>query len=493
MAKTVRHDQQRVSAPKDDAQNALVQERKPEDLHRKRLIEADRLAEAGELDDAWAIVDRHLTYISPDTPRALVVAQKIYFKMRKMSVAYQFARRLADVDPRNSYAWSNLGMLEEQLYRFDNAERYFRKAEQLATDSESLYPIYLNWGCMLVSSGRWDDAEVMARKALSLNPDSAKAKANLGLALLAKGEWKEGWPLYDAIIGFDKSRRKNQYAGEPVWDGSKDKRIVIYGEQGLGDEISFSSMIPDAIKVSKSVVIDCTDKLAGLFRRSFPEAKVYGTRWERGLGWDKQDQEIDASVSVGGLGKLFRPDPKACPGKPWLVPDPDRVDMWKALFAKQEKTVIGVAWSGGVAWTGDRNRKFDLEELLPIFKSVDAVWVSLEYKDASREIEAFRTKHPEVDLRQYPFGTLTQDYDDTAAMVAALDHVVSMQTSVIHLCGAIGKSCYCFVNKHGQWRYGTTEDRIPWYGDAVHLYRNVNGWPIEQAAKDLGVKFATAA
>lgn len=475
-----------------DAQGTRLPGRESSDSHR-RLIEADRLAEAGELDRAWEIVDRHLTYISPDTPRALVVGQKVWFKQRKLSVAYQFARRLADVDPRNSYAWANLGMLEDQIYRFDNAERYFRKAEMLAQDAEARYPIYLNWGCMLVNAGRWNEAEAMARKALELNPTSVKARANLGLALLAKGEWKEGWPLYDAIIGFDKSRRKNQYAGEDVWDGSPGKRIVIYGEQGLGDEISFSSMIPDAIAVSKSVVIDCTDKLAGLFRRSFPKAKVYGTRWERGLGWDMADQEIEASISVGGLGKIFRPAPASCPGTPWLVPDSDRVAMWKALFDKASKPVIGVAWSGGVAWTGDRNRKFDLEELLPIFRAVDAVWVSLEYKDASREIEAFRTKHPEIDLRQYAFGTLTQDYDDTAALVAALDHVVSMQTSVIHLCGAIGKSCYCFVNKHGQWRYGTDAARIPWYGDTVHIYRNVDGWPVDRAADDLRRKFAATA
>lgn len=380
-------------------------------------------------------------------------------------------------------------MIEEQLYRFDDAERCFRKAEFLAKDDDAKGGLYINWGCMLVSAGRWIEAERIARKALALRPESAKAKANLGMACLALGKWEEGWPLYDAVIGFDKSRRKEQYADEPVWDGSADKRLVIYGEQGLGDEISFSSMVPDAIKVSKSVVIDCTDKLAGLFRRSFPGATVYGTRWERNLGWDREHQEVDASISIGGLGKLTRPDTKSCPGTSWLVPDPDRVEMWRALFAKQGKPVIGIAWSGGVPWTGDRHRRWDLEELLPIFRSVDAVWVCLEYKDAAKEIQAFRQKHPEVDLRQYAFGTLTNDYDDTAALVMALNHVVAMQTSVIHLAGALGKDCFCFVNKHGQWRYGTEGYEIPWYR-SVKLYRNVNGWPIAEAAKDLGAKFA---
>lgn len=434
-----------------------------------------------------------MQYVDPDAPLALHIAQKVFFKQRKNSQAYAFARRGAEVDPRNPYVWATLGMHEQDIYRFDQADKWFRKAEALAQTSahrdDALGVVYLNRTCMLVQAGRWKEAEEVGRKSLALTPNSAKAKANLGLACLALGKWEEGWPLYDAIIGFDQSRKKVSYTDQLVeWDGSK-QNIVIYGEQGLGDEISFSSMVPDAIEAAKSVVIDCAPKLEGLFRRSFPKATVYGTLHSAtGRQWDKP-HDIDASVSIGGLGKLFRKSPSACPGSPWLIADPDRVAMWQGLWSKQGKPVIGVAWSGGVPWTGDRNRRFSLDELLPIFRSVDAVWICLEYRDAGREIQAFKAKHPEIDLRQYPFGTLTSDYDDTAALVASLDHVVSMQTSVIHLAGALGTPCYCFVNKHGQWRYGTEGDSMPWY-KSVKLYRNVTGWPIDDAAKDLRAKFA---
>jgi tetratricopeptide (TPR) repeat protein len=395
-----------------------------------------------------------------------------------------FAKRASEVDPTNTYCWSNLGMLNEQLYRFDEAENCFRKALNYAKLDSQKGIAYLNWACMLINKGDYVAGETMARRALKYSPNSVKAKANLGMACLALRNWKEGWPLYDAIIGFDGSRRKMQYAGESVWDGSPDKRIVVYGEQGLGDEISFASMLPDAIKTSKSVVIDCTDRLAGLFRRSFPEATVYGTRWEKGLGWNRKDQEIDASVSIGGLGKLFRKSDEDFPGTPYLKADPDRVEMWKALFAKAGKPVIGIAWSGGVAWTGDRYRSWTLEQLLPVFQSVDAVWVSLQYKDASKEIESFKSAHPEIDLRQYAFGTLTQDYDDTAALVDALDLVFTMQTAVVHLAGGLGKTCMTFVPKGSQWRYGTTEKTLPWY-KSVKLYRQAEDWPWAEAITDL--------
>jgi tetratricopeptide (TPR) repeat protein len=421
----------------------------------------------------------------------LTVAAQVQMKAGKLTIAYQFARRAADLAPHNPYTWANLAMMQDQLYQFSGAEESLQNALIASKDDSAKGAIYLNWGCMLVNKGDWEAAEPIARKALSYKPDSAKAKANLGMALLGQKRWKEGWPLYDAVIGFDKSRRKVQYQNEPVWDGSPDKRIVIYGEQGLGDEISFASMVPDAIARSKSVVLDCDTKLATLFRRSFPSAKVYGTRWEKNLGWDRKDAEVDASISIGALGKLFRNKTDDFPGSAYLKADPDRVEMWRGLFSKLGKPVIGISWSGGVPWTADRFRRWSLDDLLPVFKSVDAVWVCLEYKDASREIEAFKQAHPEIDLRQYPFGTLTQDYDDTAALVASLDFVFSMQTSVIHLAGALGKDCWCFVNKCAQWRYGTaSETSMPWY-KSVRLWRQHQDgtWPLAEAAKQLSAKF----
>lgn len=422
---------------------------------------------------------------------ALTVGAQVQMKAGRLTLAYQFAKRAAELSRGNSYCWSNLAMMQDQLYRFDEAKASCKEAIRLAPDDNARAAAYLNLGCMLVNRGAWDEAEPVARKALEFKPDSPKARANLGIALLGLGRWQEGWPLYNAVIGFDKSRRRMQYANEPVWDGKKNKRLVIYGEQGLGDEISFASMIPDAIKRSKSVVIDCDDKLAGLFRRSFPEATVYGTRWHDSLGWDRQHTLVDASISVGALGAIFRQQPSDCPGTPYLQPDPERVAMWRALFRSFGKPVIGVSWTGGVAWTADRFRQWSLQDLLPVFRSVNAVWVSLQYKDAAQEIAAFRAQHPDIDLRQYPYGTLTKDYDDTVAMVEATDMVFAMQTAVVHAAGAIGKDCWAFVNKCPQWRYGLEGDTIPWYR-SVKLWRQAQdgSWPLEQAAQALRERFA---
>lgn len=456
---------------------------------RARIKKASELSERGELDAAWAICDRALKE-NPDDLEALICATQIHFKSDDNTTAYQFARRACGLAPNNPYCWGNLGNLEHILYRFEQAEFCFEKGLAVAKNDAQRGFIYLIYAAMLVQKGDWGRALPMSRKALAYK-DKAKTRGNLGLALLALGQWKEGWPLYDAIIGFDKSRRKMQYLDEEVWDGSKGKTVVCYEEQGIGDAISFASMLPDLIRDCKQVIVDCSPKLAGLLKRSFPEAVVYGSLYGAGEDWRSQYQ-IDASISIGGLGKFYRPTPESCPGTAYLLPSEERAVMWKAWFDLQREKgpVIGIGWSGGLEHTGARHRVWKLDDLMPIFKAVpNATWVSLQYQDAETEIAAFKKRHPEVDLRQYKHATITQDYDDTAAMVYALDLVVTMQSAVGHLAGALGKEAWVFVNRHGQWRYGpSNQTTMPWY-KSVRLFRNIDGWPIKEAAQELAERY----
>jgi hypothetical protein len=131
----------------------------------------------------------------------------------------------------------------------------------------------------------------------------------------------------------------------------------------------------------------------------------------------------------------------------------------------------------------------DAEELLPVLQSVDAHWVSLEYKSAAGEIEAFRAKYPEIDLKEYPHATLTNDYDDTAALVASLDHVFCIQTAVAHLGGALGVPTWVCVPPISQWRYGGEGDSIPWYGSLRVIRQHKGAWNLAQVAQELNAHF----
>jgi len=302
-----------------------------------------------------------------------------------------------------------------------------------------------------------------ANKALEEWPDFKGARSNLGFAQLGQRNWAEGWKNYRYCVGTT-ARPKVQYKGEGEWDGAPGKRVALYGEQGLGDEISFASVLPDAIRDCSKVIVDCDKRLANLFRRSFPGAVVYGTRQAKardGALWAAEDREFDASLPIGQLGEFYRTTDESFPGTPYLKADPERTLMWKALWQTKGKPVIGIAWNGGIAKTGKRFRRWTLDQLLPVLSSVDAHWVVLEYKSAAAEVDAFREKHPEIDIREYPHATMTNDYDDTAALVDSLDMVFCIQTAVAHLGGALGKTTWVAVPPISQWRYGPVGESVP--------------------------------
>jgi len=241
------------------------------------------------------------------------------------------------------------------------------------------------------------------------------------------------------------------------------------------------------------IILDVDARLENLFKRSFPDATVYGTREAKDLTWDEKDQKIDYSLPMLQLAEYFRNTTEDFPGCPYLQPDPDRALMWKSLFQSKGKTCIGIAWKGGIPRTGSRFRQLTLEQLYPLMKSVDAHWVSLQYKDSTKEIEAFKKAHPDIDIAEYPHACENkQDYDDTVALISALDHMVIMQTAVGHVAGAVGTPCWTFVPTNSQWRYGEGYEDFPWCKSVRLIRQNKRGeWDdvIERTAGELSVLF----
>jgi hypothetical protein len=309
------------------------------------------------------------------------------------------------------------------------------------------------------------------------------ARHNKGLCLLARREWAQAWEYYSASLG-SSQRTEFRYGLEPRWDGKPfPGTLVIFGEQGIGDEICTASALQEIIDAQKSVggrvIIDCDKRLPGLFARSFPDAKVYGTRTEKKLQWPKEDRNIGASIAGFEVLRYFRNKPEDFPGTPYLKACPDRVKQWKTLLGG--KPTIGIAWTGGTFKNAGTFRSLPLKEWQPLFDAVDANWVSLQYKDAAKDIEG-------TPVKQYSWATLTKDYDDTAALVASCDLVIGVQTSVNHLAGALGVPVWILLPKTSQWRYGETYDDLPWYKSA-RLFRQGATWPIQTMANELKAMF----
>ena len=395
---------------------------------------------------------------NPLDVRALIMASWLANKMGKFVEAYLYAKVASDLAPKDASAWTNLGHAASKLWLIEEAEHDYQRALRLSQTQHDFTVLWVNLGALYIDTGRFDKALTYVKKVLDVEPTHKNALTNLGFCQLALRDWN-GWKGYHGTIGSD-WRKKVVYKGEPEWDGTPGKVVALYADQGLGDEISFASMIPDAAQICRKLILDCDGRLAALFTRSFPNVRVYGTR-VREEKWAKEDRDIEASLPLGQIGEFFRTTDESFPGTPYLVPCPDRVKQWKALFAEKAKPVIGIAWTGGVPKNNARNRRIALTDLLPVLE-LDAHFVSLQYKDAQKEIDVLRAEH-DVDLMQYPWATLTDDYDDTAALIAACDYVLCIQTAVAHTAGAMGVPVTVLLPTATTWRYGLAHETIPWY------------------------------
>lgn len=333
-----------------------------------------------------------------------------------------------------------------------------------------------NLGTLYINEGKPAKALEHMDLALTINPAHPQARWNKSLAHLELGDYPLGWSLYDAGIDA-KVRAERTYTKRmlPMWDGSPDKNLIIYGEQGIGDEIMFASCLPDVIAKSKSVVFDCHKKLHTLFASTWPELDIFPTREDEMITWpvkpDGTDRyPFDARIAIGSLPRFFRHSVDSFPGTPYIHAPDNLIYKWKErLHALGTRPKIGISWIGGHKRTRIEVRSTPLESLLPIL-SQDATFVSLQYTQCEPELAAFKAKHG-ITIHNFPEVHKSPNYADTAALVASLDLVITVCTSIVHLAGSMGVATWVLTPSRPAWRYRLDLDYLPWYGKTVTLFR----------------------
>lgn len=384
-------------------------------------------------------------------------------------------------------ALSNLGYVEfRHLDRLADGELHLKRA--LALDP-AFIDAHCNLGALFQEQGRVIEAFAEYEHALKDNPDCHEARLNQALILLAQGEFEEGWQLYEARKLCSPHFNPRNYPF-PEWDGRAPGTVLVYGEQGLGDEIMFASCISDLIAAGRHCVIDCTPKLERLFRRSFPGADVHaGPQTATDLGWLKHVPQVDFQVAMGSLPALYRRTRDAFPQQAgYLTADSQRVAYWRDRLGQLGPGLkIGISWRGGTVHTRSRLRSIPLAEWVPLISCVaQSHWVSLQYTDCADERASFELEHG---LRLHHWQQAMDDYDETAALVSALDLVISVQTAVVHLTGALGKPVWVLISAVPEWRYMAQGETLPWYPTARLFRQQDQGdWHLvmEKVVKELG-------
>jgi len=376
----------------------------------------------------------------------------------------------------------NLGAAYKAEHANELAERIWNDALKHETVPRERAKILTNIASLYVNEGCPEKAIPYCDRALREDPYNAGAKANRGMASLELGRWREGWEGWSATFASGDRVRKVYRHGTreiPAWDGSPDKTVIVYGDQGIGDEIFYAAVLGDMQRFSRRLILDCHPRLTGLFKRSLPDIEVHGTRKDlTELDWI-EGCDAEAAVCLADLPGHFRNEGE-WDGKPYM----------KAAEIKRKPGLrIGLSWTGGSKKTRTALRSLPLAALEPILRAKsDAQWFSLQYTpNAAREVCELEERTG-IRISHYPGWVECFDYDRTASFVGSLDLVITVCTTIHHLGGSLGVPTWTLVPKRASWRYGVSGETLPWYGSAKLFRQETDGdWsgPIERIARQL--------
>lgn len=404
------------------------------------------------------------------TGGAIQAYVQVLLQRDALAEAARVAEEAVAADASSRESWFSLALARQRAHRYGDALGCYEKA--LAADGGDA-ELYTERAIALQNLGRLPEAHADYERALAMRPGYSLARFHRSLAHLMCGDYRAGWPDYEMrLSSADMPSRPTAY---PRWGGSEvcGRTVLVYGEQGLGDEIMFASCIPDLLNAGARCVIECHSSLQRIFARSFPAATVYAAKPDKQVPEDIAAAGIDYEVPVGSLPLYYRGSTDAFPRHDgYLKADPERIAFWRTrLDALGPGLKIGISWRGGTHATRTASRSIDLESWLPILKMPGLRFVSLQYTaDAAESAAALSSAHG-VTLAHWPQAISA--YDDTAALVAALDLTITVCTSIVHLAGALGCPAWVLAPTNPEWRYGNAGETMPWY-PAVRVLRQTS-------------------
>lgn len=431
-------------------------------------------AQSGRLEQARRHFHR-ATHLRPDFYTALCNLGLACRDLGREVEAREALERATRADPSKPAAWINLGMLRQDAGELGAAREAFERA--CACDPVDRGARTAR-GVLLGRMGDHDGAErelAAVLAAAPADPEAALAQAHLDLL---RGRYAQGWDRYEARLRAAQSPRRRYLA--PDWDGEpvEGRELLVYAEQGLGDTVLFASCLPDLLARAASCAVDCEDRLWPVLQRSFPGLRRHDPA---------SAARYDAAIAIGSLPRLYRRSHEAFPHHAgYLEPDASRVQaMRAALDAAGSGFRIGLAWRGGLRGTGETVRSIAHADLAPLLTLPGTRWFSLQHgvDDAERaRVEAA------AGARLHALPGVPSDLEALLAAIDALDLVVTVCCSVVHLAGALGRDVRVLVPKGPSWRYGHEGDAMPWYPSA-RLYRQKDAadWrdPVARLRADL--------
>jgi Flp pilus assembly protein TadD len=417
---------------------------------------ANALRGKGRTQDAIAVLRRAIE-LNPDFTAAhnnLGIALR---DAGRLDEAIAACRRAIEIDPNNADAHCNLGLTLSDQDHLDAAIIAYRRAVEIRPRFAEAFN---NLGTALKDNAQLTEAVGAFDRAIELNPQYAAAHWNRSLAWLLMGDYRRGWPEYEWRRQMPGVRTvAPRKFPQPQWDGSelRGRTIYLYPEQGLGDTLQFVRYAPLVAERGGRVIVEHPPELARLIR-GMPGISEFAS-------FEGPLPAFDVHASFLSLPLLFGTEMSSIPARvPYLMPEADLMKQWERRFAAlREGLRVGLVWAGNPNNPLDRGRSIDLREFAPLAEIPGINFWSLQLGEPARQLAP-------PGLRLIDWTDDLHDFADTAALIANLDLVITVETAVAHLAGAMGKKAWVLLRHVPPWRWLMDRDDSPWY-PTLRLFR----------------------
>lgn len=376
---------------------------------------------------------------------------------RSEEAVTQFRAAIATA-PNFANPYNNLGKSLEVMGDLDAAEEAFLTALKI---NPQVAEFHANYGNVQMSRRRIDDGIACYRRAIALRPDFFEAHVSLGMALLTRGQAKEGWAEWEWRWYRRQWLTPSLLFQRPLKPGQRldGKTVLLFAEQGFGDALQFCRYADLLSELGATVILKTYRPLTRLMQSLSAAAQV--------IAEDGDEPPSDLRLPMMSAPFVFS---GAIPSRhPYLAAEPEKVESWRRRLSALPGRKVGLVWAGDPrphdpgANRVDRRRSLHLTQLAPLAGAAGASFVSLQ-----KGVAAVQTRESPFPLFD-PMDEM-EDFADTAALTAALDLVISVDTSTVHLAGALGVPCWMASRYDGCWRWGETGEETPWY-PSLRIFR----------------------
>lgn len=449
------------------------------------------LRENGKLEEAVMVYRKLITH-KPNNAVPYNSLGTVLQESGKPEEAILFYKQAIKINPDYAMAYSNLGAAFHELGRLDNAILNYSKAIKINPDySEALNSL----GSALQVQGKNEEAIQYYKQAIKAGPDNATAHNNLGtslqeldklqealgsynhaialnsedpeshknraMILLLKENFSDGWDEYEWRLRT--KRHGLRTFNKPKWDGTalNNRHVLVHAEQGFGDTIQFIRYLPLVRARGGYVVFECHKHLTRLLKNCAGIDEIIERKGALG-----PSVKFDVHIPLLSLPGIFRTKLDTIPSIiPYISVDSDIETQWDMLLEQNQTFKIGIVWAGNPSFKNYYNRSCSLSDFAPLANIPGVVFFSLQKGPVSIEISK-----PPKGMKIYNMSDRLNDFADTAALMQKLDLIISTDTGVVHLAGAIGKPVWTLLHFIPDWRWFLGRDDSPWY-PGMRLFR----------------------